>query len=279
MAEETFKEYGTIVLERDERLTWLILNRPDRRNALSHAMLRDISAALEALAEDKQTRVIAIAGAGPSFSSGYDFKDEESNVAMQRDIVDDYDDLVRNLSIFMKIWDHPKPVIAAVHGYCLAGATQLCVCCDITVVAEDATIGLPPIPAGGGYITPLWVPLVGPKRAKQMSFVPGSRITGARASEWGWANYSVPADALRDDVRSLAFQIARIPSSILHMKKASINRAADAIGFRQLVPMGAETDALIHYSKDAQGLADAIREYGHSAAVAKFEAGDIAFGD
>jgi enoyl-CoA hydratase len=276
---ETFKQYGTIALERDERLTWLILNRPDRRNALSHAMLRDISAALDVLAKDKQTRVVAIVGAGSSFSSGYDFKDDESNVAVQRDIVEDYDDLVHNLNIFMKVWDHPKPVIAAVHGYCLAGATQLCVCCDITVVAEDSIIGLPPIPAGGGYITPLWVPLVGPKRAKQMSFVPGSRITGAQASEWGWANYSVPADALRDDVRSLAFQIAKVPSSILQMKKASITRAADAMGFRHLVPMGAETDALIHYSQAARGLSDAVREYGHKEAVAKFEAGDLAVGD
>jgi enoyl-CoA hydratase/carnithine racemase len=134
--------------------------------------------------------------------------------------------LERNIARFMKIWDHPKPVIAAVHGYCLAGATQLCVFTDVTVVAEDAKIGLPSIPIGGGYITPLWTPLVGPKRAKQMSFVAGSQISDTTASEWGWANYAVPADELLDNVRALATEISRIPSEILRMKKLAVNRVA-----------------------------------------------------
>ena len=176
---------------------------------------------------------------------------------------------------FMKIWDHPKPIIASVHGYCLAGATQLCVFCDITVVAEDAIIGLPSVPAGGGYITPTWTPLVGPKRAKQMAFVVGSKISGTTSSEWGWSNYAVPAADLESNVRALAVDIAKTPASILRMKKVSINRVWDTMGFRNIAPMGAETDALLHYSKDVQIVSQAIRDQGLKGAIASFNSGEL----
>jgi enoyl-CoA hydratase/carnithine racemase len=276
MATSVLPEYKTIQLERDGGLTWLTLNRPDRLNAMNGTMLENLSAALDFLAEDKATRVIAIRGAGRAFCSGYDIERDQADISDDHDIVDDHEHLVKNLKRFLQIWDHPKPVIAAVHGYCLAGATQLCVFCDITVVADDAIIGLPSIPLGGGYITPLWVPLVGPKRAKQMAFTLG-RISGKVAADWGWANYAVPAAELEDDVRKLAHEIARIPGPILHMKKVAINRVADRMGFRDIVPMGAETDALLHYSQAVKDLNGLIREYGLKGAIAKFTAGE-AFG-
>jgi enoyl-CoA hydratase len=263
-------EYETLLLDRDGPLTWLTLNRPDRLNAMNAVLLRELSEALDALAADKDTRVVAIRGAGRAFSSGYDIERDESAVAEQRDIVEDYDAHARHLERFLQIWDHPKPVIASVHGYCLAGATQLCVFCDITVVAEDATIGLPSLPMGGGYITPLWVPLVGPKRAKQMSFVAGSQISGTTAADWGWANYAVPAADLEADVRGLAHEIARIPAQVLRMKKIAINRVADVMGFRTIVPMGAETDALLHFSEPIQEMSESIKEHGLKGAIARF---------
>lgn len=262
--------YKAIVLEREGSLTWLTLNRPERLNAMNWTLLEELSQALGVLAEDELTRVIAIRGAGRAFSAGYDIERDESEIAGHRDIVDDHALLVQHMNRFLRIWDHPKPVIAAVHGYCLAGATQLCVFCDMTVVAEDAIIGLPAIPIGGGYITPLWLPLVGVKRAKQMSFVPGSKISGTTASEWGWANYAVPAQELEDNVRKLASDIAKIPSSILRMKKVSLNRAADLMGFRNIVPMGAETDALLHYADAVTAMTDDIRALGLKGAIAKF---------
>jgi enoyl-CoA hydratase len=188
-------------------------------------------------------------------------------------VVDDYSRLHGQIARFLTIWDHPKPVIASVHGYCLAGATQLCVACDITVVADDAVIGLPEIPMGGGYITPMWVPLVGVKRAKQMSFVAGSRISGETASAWGWANFSVPADELEARVRELAHAIARTPSPILRMKKVSLNRVADVMGFRVTALMGAETDALLHASAPVEELRAAIRAGGLKQAIADFRSG------
>ncbi|MQA87232.1 MAG: enoyl-CoA hydratase/isomerase family protein [Streptosporangiales bacterium] len=243
---------------------------------MNGTMLDELDRALTSLATDDRARVIVIRGAGRAFSSGYDIERDESEVgeATHRDITADFDRLAGNIDRFLKIWDHPKPVLAAIHGYCLAGATQLCTFCDITVVAEDARIGLPSIPIGGGYITPLWTPLVGPKRAKQMSFVPGSQISGDVATQWGWANYAVPADELWDNVRELAESIATVPAEILHMKKVSINRVADVQGFRAIAPMGAETDALLHYSAAVQQLSGLIREHGLKQAIAKFSAGD-----
>jgi enoyl-CoA hydratase/carnithine racemase len=263
--------YECIRLDRDGPLTWLTLNRPDKLNAMSRQLLEELSAALSLLAEDEATRVIAIRGAGRAFSAGYDI--ERSDDAHEVDIVDDYLTHAGYLNRFLQIWDHPKPVIAAVHGYCLAGATQLCTFCDITVIAEDAVVGWPSLPLGGGYISPLWVPLVGPKRAKQMSFVAGSRISGQTASDWGWANYAVPAAELEANVRELALGIARIPASTLRMKKMAINRVADVMGFRTVVPMGAETDALLHYSAEVRALAALIQEHGLKEAIARFREG------
>ena len=136
--------------------------------------------------------MIGIRGEGRGFSAGYDL--EQVGSAERVDPVADRARLQRNLERCLAIWDHPKPVIAAVHGYCIAGATQMCVFADITVVAHDAKIGEPALPIGGGYIAPLWAPLVGPKRAKELAFVPGNSIDGRTAVEWGWANHSVPAD-------------------------------------------------------------------------------------
>ncbi|MEA2682317.1 MAG: hypothetical protein QOK05_645 [Chloroflexota bacterium] len=274
MVDSALPAYEAIALERDASLTWLTLNRPDKLNAMNSTLLSELSAALDFLAADRQTRVIAIRGAGRAFSAGYDIERSDPEDGPGLDIVDDYDIHAGFLNRFLAIWDHPKPVIAAVHGYCLAGATQLCVFCDMTVVAEDAVIGLPMMPTGGGYITPLWVHLVGPKRAKQMSFVPGSRISGRTASDWGWANYAVPADQLTQNVRELAWSMARIPGRTLRMKKLAINRVADVMGFRATVPMGAETDALLHYSGAVQDLMTSIQQHGLKEAIARFNRGE-----
>jgi enoyl-CoA hydratase/carnithine racemase len=267
----------TLLIERDGPLAWLTLNRPERLNALNGALLGEITAALAELKDDASARVLAIRGAGRAFSAGYDMRAREDAPAGagsdddDEDIVDDFEHLCHNLKIFESIWDYPKPVIAAVHGYCLAGATQLCVECDMTVVARDAQIGFPAIPAGGGYISPMWMLHVGPKRAKQMSFQASSRISGQTAVEWGWANYAVDQDALFDDVAAMARRIAKIPAPIIRMKKYSINRAAEIQGHRLIPTLGAETDAVLHYSKAVKELQAMTRELGMKAAIQHFQ--------
>ena len=269
-------KFKNIILERDGPLTWLLLNRPERLNAMSDLLQKEMFQALDVLIGDVETRVIAIAGEGRAFSTGYDIQRDEAEVggAHSRDITDDYLRLKNNIDNFMKFWDCPKPVIAAVHGYCLAGATQLCTLCDITVVANDAIIGLPSIPIGGGYITPMWVPFVGPKRAKQMSFQSGSKIDAKTAVDWGWANYSVPAKDLRSHVRELAANIARTPAEILTIKKMAINRVVDVQGFRSIMSLGSEMDAMLHYSGVVQKLVGLIQENGLKNAIEKFQSGE-----
>jgi enoyl-CoA hydratase len=266
-------KFENILLERDEFLVWMTLNRPERLNAMNQALLEEFSEALAHLKHD-EARVIVIRGAGRSFSSGFDIAPRPPGEAIHEpDIVDDYIRLRGQVDRFLAVWDFPKPVIAAVHGYCLAGATQLVSCCDITVVADDAVIGFPEIPMGGGYISPFWLPFVGVKRAKQLSFEPGSRISGDTACEWGWANYSVPAQELMETVRDQALRIAKVPPSILQMKKMSLNRVADLNGFRSTVVLGAETDALLHATAPVQELRASIREHGLKEAIQRFKHG------
>ncbi|MES2512376.1 MAG: enoyl-CoA hydratase-related protein [Pseudomonadota bacterium] len=260
--------YNNIRIEHVGPLTWVILNRPDKANALSGELLDEFSDALKRL-ETEGGAVIAIRGEGRGFSSGYDMG-QYGKVGNSDDPVADRDRLRRNLERYLAIWDHPKPVIAAVHGYCVAGATQICVYADITVVANDARISEPTLPIGGGFIAPVWTPLVGPKRAKELAFIPGNSIDGPTAVAWGWANHSVPADELIAAVEFLAHRIAKTPPAVLRIKKLSINRAAEAGGFRSAGDAVAEMDALLHMTPSVLELREWIKEVGMKDAIAAY---------
>jgi|GEM_PF-78411 len=244
MSSDPSFDYHNIRIEHVGPLTWVVLNRPGKANALSNELLDEFSDALKRLAMEGGA-VIGIRGEGRGFSAGYDL-DEVGKVKGSMDPVADRERLRRNLERYLAMWDHPKPVIAAIHGYCAAGATMIGVYADITVVAHDARISEPTVPIGGGYIAPTWVPLVGPKRAKELAFVPGNSIDGRTAVEWGWANHSVPEDQLVAAVEDLAKRIAMTPPAVLRIKKLSINRAAEATGFRDAAASVAEMDALLH---------------------------------
>ena len=265
----TRSDYAHIRIDHAGPLSWLVLNRPDRANALSQPMLDEISDALERLKEDGGP-VIAIRGEGKGFSAGLDLDQVGKLGGEPSDPIADRERLERNLRRWIAIWDHPKPVIAAVHGYCIAGASQLCVFCDITVVTEDAKIGEPTIPIGGGYVAPVWSTLVGPKRAKEMAFVPGNSIDGATAVAWGWANHAVRADQLIVAVESLADRIAKTPREVLRIKKLSINRAAEAMGFRSAIGGVPEMDALLHLAPAVVAIKRRVDEVGIKAVMAEY---------
>lgn len=251
-------------------ISWIVLNRPDRANALSAAMLEEFSKALEYL-KDNGGPVVGIRAEGKGFCAGFDL-DQVGKLGggTSLDPIADRDRLQRNLDRWIAIWDHPKPVIAAVHGYCIAGATQMCVFADITVVAEDARIGEPAIPIGGGYLAPIWSTLVGPKRAKELSFVPGNSIDGRTAVEWGWANHAVPAAELVASVEGLADRIALTPPEVLRIKKLSINRAAEAQGFRQAAAHVADMDALLHQADAVKAVKARAAEIGMKELIAEY---------
>lgn len=274
MAAREFPKFEHLLLERDEALVWMTLNRPDRLNAINTKLFNEIQEAFEWLEVD-EARVIVLRGAGRCFSSGFDTSGSAPGeyTTEQPGVIDDFVRLRKKVNKVLAIWDFPKPVIAAVHGYCLGASNQLVSVCDMTIVADDAIIGFPAMPLGGGYISPFWVPLVGVKRAKQMSFEPDARISGVTASEWGWANYSVPADELMDTVRAHALRIAKVPADVLLMKKMALNRVADLDGFRNSVVLGAETDAILHTIPPVRELHDSIIEHGLKGAIKRFKDG------
>jgi enoyl-CoA hydratase len=260
-------QYRTIRVEDRDSITWIVLDRPEKANALSTELLDEFSAALDRLATSGRP-VIGVRGEGRGFCAGYDI--DQVGRVKEADPVGDRARLQRNLDRYLAMWDHPKPIICAVHGFCIAGGNQLCTFADITVVAEDAKIGEPTIPIGGGYIAPLWAPLVGPKRAKELAFVPGNSIDGRTAVEWGWANHAVPADELIAAVEGLAARIALTPPDVLEIKKRSINRAMEAMGMRQATAAVAEMDALLHTSPDVLALRERIASHGLKETIAEY---------
>lgn len=262
-------EYENLQVEHRGPISWIVLDRPTKANALSDALLDEFSDALARLAHEGGP-VIGIRGRGRGFSAGYDI-DQVGKVVSEPDPVADRERLARNVNRFLAIWDHPKPVIAAVHGYCIAGATQMCVFADLTFVADDAKIGEPAMPLGGGYIAPIWAPLVGPKRAKEMAFVAGNTIDGSTAVEWGWANHALPERDLFTAVETFAAKIARTPSDVLRIKKLSINRSMEAMGVRTAAQSGAEMDALLHLSPSVQQIRAWIADVGLKTAVAHYK--------
>lgn len=261
-------EYQHIRLDVRGALTWIVLNRPDRANSLSNEMLDEFSDALQKLA-GHGSPVIGIRGEGKGFSAGYDIGQVGQPKAA--DPVADRNRLQRNIDRYLAMWDHPKPIIAAVHGYCIAGATQMCVFSDITIVTHDAKIGEPALPLGGGYIAPLWAPLVGPKRARELAFIVGNSIDGRTAVEWGFANHSVAPDQLIPEVEAMAEKIARTPSDILRVKKLSINRTMEAMGVRNAAMLVADMDALLHLSPAVAEVRKLVRDVGLKRAMSHFQ--------
>lgn len=262
--------YETIRVEHEPSISWIVLNRPDAANALSAKLLDEFAHALEAL-KTEGGPVIGLRGEGRGFCSGIDLGGYGGGDNGPADPMADHARLQANVARWLLMWDHPKPVIAAVHGYCMAAAAQLCVFTDITIVADDVRISEPTIPIGGGFIAPTWVSLVGAKRAKEFSFVPGNWIDGPTAVEWGWANHCVPADRLLDAVRSLAERIALTPPDVLRLKKLSINRAAEAAGFRQALSGIAEVDALLHLAPAVLEVRALMKEKGLKAVIQQFK--------
>lgn len=264
-----------LLVEFDGPITWIILNRPAKRNALTHGMFETLRKTLES-EKTSASKVIIIRGAGGNFSAGHDLSNDSPEVNEPGDTLDDLNRQRYYLSTFFQIFDHPKPVIAAVDGYCIAGATQMLPFCDFIVTSDTAAIsGSPMLPIGGGFITPLLSYKIGLSRSKLLSYIPGKSISGKEAVEWGLAVDSVPSEDLISTVRALALEISRTPASVLGMKKMAINRTLEAQGFRDYAYAGAETDVIVHGIKEVNEYKNLIAKDGLKATMARFRAGDI----
>lgn len=252
-------------IESGTDIDWIVLDRPDASNAFSVALLDAFSATLERLATEGAP-VIGIRGEGKGFSSGVDLSEYAAGSSPMEDVAR----LRRNLDRWLAMWRHPKPVIVAIHGYCLGIAAQMPCFADLTIVADDARIGEPGLPIGGGYIAPAWVSQVGAKRAKELAFLPGNHVDGRTAERWGWANAAVPSDRLIACVEALAARMAKVPPPVLAMKKLSINRAMEAGGFLAAVNAIAESDAILHFEPAVLALRASLARDGLRETLARF---------
>jgi enoyl-CoA hydratase len=247
-----------------ERIT---LNRPEKRNALSFELQEQLVAEIRRAERSDDIRCIVIRGAGPSFCSGYDITPNsvdshrapitvEEDVALVRDIADRW----------AQIWNCRVPVIAQVHGYCVAGGTDLALHCDMVIVADDALIGFPPVRAQGGPPTQMWVYHAGPQWSKRL-LLTGDLVTGSKAAEIGLALESVPATELDEHVMALAQRVASIGKGLLAHNKRIVNLGVELMGRSRMQVLAGIHDALGHLAPEAAEFNTLIRMEGVRAAV------------
>ncbi|HEV2651751.1 MAG TPA: enoyl-CoA hydratase-related protein [Rhizomicrobium sp.] len=229
-----------------EHVLRLTLNRPEKRNALSNQLRGEIFAALEAADRDPEIRVSIIRGAGTCFSAGYDLSRESGRHAQELPFhtAGGAGEWARHVvEGCFRIWDMAKPVIAQVHGWCLAGGSELATACDLVYVAEDAQIGYPPVRTMSPPDNQFHAWLCGLRPAMEMMLT-GDAISGTHAVEIGFANRAFAADALDREVLAVAQRVAKVPSDVQQMNKRSVHRGMEIMGLRSAIRAGAEIQAL-----------------------------------
>jgi enoyl-CoA hydratase/carnithine racemase len=215
-----------ILVHREGYVGIVEFNRPHRHNALTWAMYDRISDLMDELEDDDSVKVIVVRGAGSSFSSGFDLDEP-----LGGDHVEKHRKMMRIAHRSrMKVWNQPKPTIAQIHGYCLGGAHDLALACDIAVAADDAKMGVPEIQFGMGSPFLLMPWIVGIRRVKEL-LLTGKTYSGREAAEWGIVNYAVSADALGQKVDSLAAELGQIPGPAIVLQKTALRRLIENSGF------------------------------------------------
>ena len=219
------------------------LNRPEKRNALNYALRGEIIAALQEADADGEVKVSIVRGAGTCFSAGYDLGGGNAGQEMPWYTAGGDGQWPRHVTEgWMGIWDLAKPVIAQVHGYCLAGGSELATGCDLVYVAADAKMGYPAVRFGVPDMQfHAW--FLGMRAAMEM-MVTGDSISGTEAVRLGWANRSFPLDELDRRVVEIAQRIALVPSDIVQLNKRTVHRAMEAMGLRSAIRAGTELCAL-----------------------------------
>lgn len=268
-------EYSKILVDHPaEFVKRITLNRPDKRNPLSNELRTQLFHALESGDQDPDVRVMIIRGAGSCFSAGYDL---QSNVAVDQPFytAGGLGNWPRHVvEGFFKIWDLAKPVIAQVHGYCLAGGTELATACDLVYVADDAKIGYPVVRSISPPDNQFYPWIVGLRRAMEMMLT-GDHMSGAEAVECGFANRAFAVDHLEQEVLDIAVRVARTPSDLQQINKRAVHRQMDAMGIRAGIRAGTEMQQLATYTATTQAHLAELRQ-GLTQALSKR---DAAYGD
>jgi enoyl-CoA hydratase len=296
----------TITYEVTGAIARITLNRPDRGNGITLEMPREIAACVEQANLDPAVHVIALAGNGSGFCGGYDLvasaemrgapgreaEDAASDVPkgspldplvlMQNhdptgtwDPVVDYQMMSRNVRGYMSLFHSEKPVVCKVHGYCVAGGTDMALCSDLVVAEDGAKIGYPPARVWGVPTTAMWAFRIGPARAKRL-LLTGDSIDGTTAVEWGLATEAAPAAELDRRFEDLLERIARIPVNQLVMHKLLVNQALYAQGLHATQVLGTFFDGIARHTEEGFGFQQRAAEAGFREAIRER---DEPFGD
>ena len=264
---------GELLVESADGVVTLTLNRPDVRNAISGSLAAAVADAAEAAAGDESARVVVIRGAGSGFSAGYDLSaayggGNAGNGATrsERGVAADARRLAWITAHWQRVWHCPLPVVAQVHGHCLAGGTDLALHCDLVVVATDARIGYPPVRSLGVPPAHMWLYHLGPQWTKRLLYT-GDTITGRLAAEIGFALTAVDPAELDATVAALARRIAASGREMLMANKAVVNHGVELMGRSELQTMARLRDAVAHQAPEARAFADLVAAEGLKAAV------------
>jgi enoyl-CoA hydratase/carnithine racemase len=271
---------------RNRRIARLRLNRPERLNAINPPMPGEIRAAVEWANADEEVHVIVVEGEGRAFCAGYDLialaeEGSATGAAVDHplqqekkpwDSMVDYAVMKRYTEDFMALWRSAKPTIAKVQGYAVAGGSDIALCCDLLVMADDARIGYMPTRVWGCPTTAMWTFRLGAARAKQLMFT-GDLVTGAQAAAWGLANVAVPAAELDAACDKLADRISGVPRSHLAMHKLVVNQVMLTMGLEQAQMLATVFDGVTRHNPEGLWFRRQAQADGFKSAVAWRDSG------
>jgi enoyl-CoA hydratase len=255
------------------RIARITLNRPARLNAIDDRMPREIRRAVEEANEDDRVHVIVLSGAGRAFCAGYDLKKfaegdprNRWNQSMPWDPMRDYRAMKTNTDDFFAIWRSYKPVICKVHGYAVAGGSDIALCADIVIMEDKARIGYMPARVWGCPTTAMWVYRLGAEKAKRM-LLTGDTVDGTTAEKMGLVYQAVPLKVLNKTVDALAKRMAGVPKNQLMMQKLMINQAYENMGLASTQMMATLFDGITRHSPEGVWFKNYAAKHGFHAAV------------
>jgi enoyl-CoA hydratase len=268
----------TLLYEVRDRIALLTLNRPERLNAIGEHTGRELREAVARANADDAVHVIVLRGAGRAFCSGYDLKDFAEgdtpyNQAMPWDPTIDFRMMKQNTDDFMSLWRSYKPTIAQVHGYAVAGGSDIALCCDLVVMAEDAKIGYPPARVWGCPTTAMWVYRLGAEKAKRM-LLTGDLVDGREARAMGLVLDAVPAERLESRVMELAQRMAGVPKNQLMMQKLMVNQAYENMGLAATQMFATLFDGITRHSPEGVWFREHAAKHGFHEAVRVRDSGE-----
>jgi enoyl-CoA hydratase len=272
--------FKTLRYEKSGRIARITLDRPERLNAISESMPAEIRAAVELANDDADVHVIVLAGSGTAFCAGYDLKifaeAQGVNAAIQDmpwDPMRDYKVMKGYTDDMLSLWRSYKPTICKVHGYAVAGGSDIALCADIVIMAEDAKIGYPPARVWGCPTTAMWVFRLGAEKAKRM-LLTGDLVTGVEAKAMGLVYDAVPAAKLDAAVEAIANRMAGVPKNQLMMQKLMVNQAYENMGMQTTQMMATLFDGITRHSPEGIWFKNLAEEKGFHEAVRWRDSGE-----